>query len=139
MEPEAAEEKINAAEARLAELADPAKSAEPGSYAESVEVSRTLSLLKSIEDFGSQEELDRRFGPGTLGEHEARDRLYVAADSLDTYCLSSPAIQRNQKAFNLVVEAYQFLNDAYQELANDSDRDGQSSGGSARGSAGETD
>lgn len=133
MEPE---ETIKAAEARLAELVE---SDEPGFYAESVEASRTLSLLKSIEAFGSQEELDRRFGPGTLGEHEAMDRLYVAADSLDTYCLSSPAIQRNQKAFNLVVEAYQLLNDAYQELASDSDRDGQSSGGSVSGSAGGTD
>jgi hypothetical protein len=59
VEPETSEDMIKAAEARLAELANSAEPAESGSYAESVEVSRTLSPLKSIEAFGFQKNMTR--------------------------------------------------------------------------------
>lgn len=87
------------------------------SLLENMEEERTENFKKAIENFDSEEEVHRRFDPGTMGSHEAADRTWMFVESIDHYVTTHPTVVMNKEAYRLVSMAVGLLHDAYQVIA----------------------
>lgn len=62
-------------------------------------------------------DIDTEFGPGSYGQMEAADRLFIQAENVYGYSLEHPAVLLDQEVYRMVYEAQELLYKAYQTLA----------------------
>ena len=84
---------------------------------EIVESHRANAFSDSVDNFGSEEEVHRRFDPGSFGSHEAADRTYLIMENVEHYLLAHPTIVMNEQAYHQAFAACQLLADVYQKVA----------------------
>ncbi len=81
-----------------------------------LEEDRAQSLELAASNFGGAEKMRRGFDPGTLGSHEALDRLYMLADNVENFALAHPTVALNKAAYWRVRLASLLLHNAYAEI-----------------------
>jgi hypothetical protein len=86
-------------------------------FLEDMETDREAGMLESVETFGDEGEVKRRFGKGSFGAHEAADRASILMENVESYLLTHPTVELNERAFKLAYLANQFLFEVYQVLA----------------------
>ena len=84
---------------------------------EHVESDRKQAFEESIETFETEEEVHRRFDPGSFGSHEAANRTMLIMDNLEHYLLKHPTIIMNEQAYHQAFAACELLMDVYQKVA----------------------
>ncbi len=93
-------------------IAEVVKSAE-----EDCEEERKAALELAIANFDGEDEVQRRFGHGSFGSHEATDRLYVQTEMLEWFILGSPTVALVPEAYAMAHLAYELLGAAYQKVS----------------------
>jgi hypothetical protein len=86
---------------------------------EDIELERQDYLRIAKETWETEEEVHRRFDPGSFGAHEAGDRTFIIYENIESYLLRHPTIAMNKEAFEKTYKAFELLLEVYQEIACD--------------------
>ena len=86
-------------------------------HEDDIDIERKEAFKKSLETWETEEEIHRRFDPGTFGSHEAADRTFLIMENVESYLLAHPTIIMNKAAFQKVYAASELLADVYQIIA----------------------
>jgi hypothetical protein len=81
------------------------------------EAERLVTWRALIGSWGSEEEILRRFSPGTHGHHESFDRASMIMNEWVDYVLNHPSTVMSKEATRLACLAEAFMNATYQKLA----------------------
>lgn len=84
---------------------------------EIVDSDRKQAFKESVEVFETEDEVHRRFDPGSFGSHEAADRTMLIMENVEHYLLKHPTIIMNEQAYHQAFAACQLLADVYQKVA----------------------
>ena len=83
---------------------------------EDVNEVRAVQLSNIRQIWATEAEVQRRFGPGTHGAHEAQDRSWLAYETWCEYVWSHPTVVRDGRCYRLATIAAQFMHEVYQAL-----------------------
>lgn len=72
-----------------------------------------------MEDFTNQTEIEKKYGPGSFGCHEALHVSSMLTELVIERLLDHPTIVMNKKYYDLANEASEKLNDLYNAIGED--------------------
>ena len=82
-----------------------------------IELERQEYLKQAVETWQTEEEIKRRFAVGSIGAHEALDRVFIIYENIESYLLRHPTIIMDKEAFGKTYKAFELLLEVYQKVA----------------------